>query len=147
MRLGAVSFLVGILLLQALPELPASGWTLALPVVLLALAFVPPLRLPAWGVAGFLWALLLAPPPMTLPAELEGVELWVEGWIATIPDREWRNTRFEFVVDRAMRGEQPAPLAGQRLRLAWWNDGEADDNAAVKRPPCGLATAGDSRRG
>ena len=134
MRLGAVSFLVGILLLQALPELPASGWSLALPVVLLTLVFVPPLRLPAWGVAGFLWALLLAPPPVMLPAELEGVELWVEGWIATIPDREWRNTRFEFVVDRAMRGEQPAPLAGQRLRLAWWNDGEANDNAAAERP-------------
>jgi competence protein ComEC len=134
MRLGAIAFLVGILILQAVPVLPARDWILALPVVLLALAFVPPLRLPAWGAAGFLWALLLAPPPMGLPEELEGVDLQVEGWIASIPDPEWRNTRFEFVVDRAMRGEQPAPLAGQRLRLAWWNDGDADDNVAVERP-------------
>ncbi len=136
MRLGAVVFLVGILCFQALPELPARGWTLALPVVLLALAFVPRLRLPAWGAAGFLWALLLAPPSAVLPAELEGVDLWVEGWIASIPDREWRNTRFEFVVDRAMRGEQPAPLVGQRVRLSWWNDGEAgaDESVAMERP-------------
>ena len=134
MRLGAIAFLVGILLLQALPELPARAWPLALPGVLGVLAFLPRLRLPAWGIAGFLWALLLAPPPALLPVALEGVELWVEGWIASIPDREWRNTRFEFVVDQAVRGEPPAPLAGQRLRLAWWNDGEADENAAAERP-------------
>ena len=134
MRLGTIAFLLGILLLQALPELPPRGWTLALPGIVLALAFVPSLRLPVWGAAGFLWALLLAPPVMGLPEELEGVDLQVEGWIASIPDHEWRNTRFEFVVDQATRGEQPAPLAGQRLRLAWWNDGEADDNAAMERP-------------
>jgi competence protein ComEC len=136
MRLAAVALLAGILVFQALPELPSRNWALALPVVLLALAFVPCLRLPAWGVAGFLWALLLAPPIPVLPAELEGAELWVEGWIASIPDREWRNTRFEFVVDQARRGEQPAPLAGQRLRLAWWDDGEAgtDGNPAAERP-------------
>ncbi len=136
MRLGTLAFLAGILLLQMLPELPARTWVLGLPVVLLTLVFVPPLRLPAWSLTGFLWALLLAPPPMALPAGLEGVDLQIEGWIASIPDREWRNTRFEFVVDRALRGEQPAPLAGQRLRLAWWNDGEAgaDENPAVERP-------------
>ncbi|MDS4042400.1 MAG: DNA internalization-related competence protein ComEC/Rec2 [Candidatus Competibacter sp.] len=134
MRLGAVVFLIGILFFQALPELPVRGWTWALPITLLVLALVPPLRLPAWGVAGFLWALLLAPPPMVLPAELEGVDLQVEGWIASIPDHEWRNARFEFVVEQAGRGEQPAPLAGQRLRLAWWNDDEADGGAAAARP-------------
>jgi competence protein ComEC len=134
MRLGAAAFLVGILILQSSLELPASGWSLALPVVLLTLAFVPPLRLPAWGMAGFLWALLLAPPPVLLPAELEGVDLRVEGWIASIPDREWRNTRFEFVVDRAMRGEQPAPLAGQRLRLSWWDDAENGAKSPEARP-------------
>ena len=132
MRFGAVSFLVGILVLQALVELPNRSWTLVLPGVLLALAFVPPLRLPAWGMAGFLWALLLAPPPAMLPGELEGVELRVEGWIASIPDSEWRNTRFEFAVDRATREGQPVPLAGQRLRLAWWNDGKAGDHAAAE---------------
>ena len=47
MRLGAIAFLVGILLLHALPELPARAWTLALPGTGLALAFIPAMRLPA----------------------------------------------------------------------------------------------------
>ena len=133
MRLGAVVFLVGILLLHTLPELPARSWALALPAVVLTLVFVPWLRLPAWGMAGWLWAVLLAPLPLALPAELEGVELWVEGWIAAIPDREPRNIRFEFEPARAQRGDQPVPLAG-RLRLSWWDDGERNKDAPQARP-------------
>ena len=38
MRLGAVAFLLGILVLQALPELPARAWTLGLPGALAVLA-------------------------------------------------------------------------------------------------------------
>lgn len=78
----------------------------------------------------------MAPPIPVLSAEFEGAELWVEGWIASIPDREWRNTRFEFVVDQARRGEQPVPLTGQRLRLAWWNDGETgtDKERVMEHP-------------
>lgn len=134
MRLGTIAFLVGILLLQALPELPARGWTLTLPVVFLTLALMPRWRPLAWGAAGFLWALLLAPLPAMLPLELEGVEMTMEGWIASIPDQEWRNTRFEFVVDRAVGGAQPTLLTGQRVRLAWWNDGEADNNTVAEHP-------------
>ncbi|MFZ4789527.1 MAG: DNA internalization-related competence protein ComEC/Rec2 [Candidatus Competibacteraceae bacterium] len=133
MRLGAIAFLAGILLLHRLPELPARSWTLALPAVVLALIFVPRVRLPAWGMAGFLWAVLLAAPPIALPAELEGVELWVEGWIAAIPDREPRSIRFEFEAARAQRGEQPVPFTG-RLRLSWWDDSERSKDALEQRP-------------
>ncbi len=135
MRLGSIAFLIGILILQALPELSSRLWVWALPGVLGVLVWVPELRLPAWSMAGFLWALLLTPPLGVLPAELEGVDLRVEGWIATIPDHEYRSTRFEFTVDQAMREEQPTPLAGHRLRLSWWNDGEADENPATKSHP------------
>ena len=135
MRLGAIAFLIGVLLLHAQPELPSRNWALALPAVLLAMALLPRLRLPAWGAAGFLYALLLAPPPMALPAALEGAELWVEGWIATLPDREWRNTRFEFVVDQATDGKQSVSLlTGQRLRLAWWREGESGGTATDSPP-------------
>ncbi|MFO1371808.1 MAG: ComEC/Rec2 family competence protein [Candidatus Competibacteraceae bacterium] len=120
--------------MQALTELPARAWTLALPGVLGILAFVPRLRLPAWGAAGFLWALLWASPPSVLPAELEGVDLWVEGWVATIPDHESRNIRFELTVAQAQRSEQAIPLAGQRLRLSWWNDETEAEAAEEARP-------------
>ena len=85
MRLGAIAFLLGILGLQVLPELPPRFWVLGLPGALAVLVFMPRWRLPAWIVAGFLWALWLAPPPALFPSALEGVDLWVEGWIATIP--------------------------------------------------------------
>ena len=135
MRLGAVAFLLGILVLQTLPELPGRVWTLGLPGVLALLAFVPRWRLPACSAAGFLWALWLAPPPVPIPVELEGVDMWVEGWIATIPDRGGRSTRCEFVVGRALvRGEESATLVGQRLRLSWWNNSTGIDNAAKAIP-------------
>ncbi len=126
MRLGVIAFLVGILLLHALPELPAQDWALALP-VLLALTWIPWLRLPVWSVAGFLWALLWASPSAMLPAELEGVDLWVEGWIASIPDRDGRSIRFEFVTDQVRLGEESVAIAGRRLRLSWWDDAESGE--------------------
>ena len=60
MRRGVLAFLLGILVLQTLPELPARSWALALPLVLLLLPWSGPwLRWPACALAGFLWALLL----------------------------------------------------------------------------------------
>ncbi|MBL8251911.1 MAG: DNA internalization-related competence protein ComEC/Rec2 [Candidatus Competibacter sp.] len=134
MRLGAVAFLIGILVLHALPELPARGWTLGLPALALLALRVPGLRLPAWGVAGLLWALLFASSAVRLPEELEGVELWAEGWIASIPEREGRSIRFELLAAQVQRDGRPEPaLAGQRLRLSWW-DNEDGDGASVAAP-------------
>lgn len=136
MRLGAIAFLLGILALQTLPELPARNWTLALPGALLILAFIPRLRLPAWGMTGFLWALLLAPPPTVFPMELEGAEVTLEGWVAAIPDREGRSVRFEFEVARATGDERlTTPLAGRRLRLSWWDEAQAQADADEEDSP------------
>ncbi|MCB1921733.1 MAG: DNA internalization-related competence protein ComEC/Rec2 [Candidatus Competibacteraceae bacterium] len=128
MRLGAIAFLIGVLLLEALPELPDRRWALALPGVALIAWRIPWLRLPTWSLAGFLWALLLAPSVAVLPNELEGMELSVEGWIATIPEHEGRSIRFVFEVASTGGNEQSSMLlAGHRLRLSWWDNGEADD--------------------
>ena len=134
MRLGVIAFLVGILILHVLPELPARYWTLLLP-VLLALALTPWSRLPAWGAAGFLWALLWASPSAMLPTEREGVDVWVEGWIASIPDREGRSIRFEFVTDQVGLGEKSVALAGRRLRLSWWDDAESGEASPPESQP------------
>ena len=129
MRLGAIAFLLGILALQALPELPDRRWTLALPGALLILAFLPRLRWPAWGAMGFLWALWLAPPTAVLPIELEGAEVTLEGWIAAIPDHEGRSVRFAFEVAPTQDDASLAtPLVGHRLRLSWWDETQADED-------------------
>ncbi|HCK81694.1 MAG TPA: DNA internalization-related competence protein ComEC/Rec2 [Candidatus Competibacter sp.] len=132
MRLGAVAFLAGVLALHSLPELPARSWALALPVVALSV-WVPGLRLPAWGLAGFLWALLWVSPTASLPAGLEGADLWLEGWIASLPDRDGRSVSFEFVVDRARREARPViALGNQRVRLSWWDDADREDAAPAE---------------
>ncbi len=135
MRLGAVAFLIGILILHALPELPARGWAWWLPVVVLLAALVPSLRLPAWGLTGLLWALLSASSVARLPAQLEGVELAIEGWIASLPERQGRGVRFELTVAQARRDGRPEPaLTDQRLRLSWWDDDGGDGGSSVESP-------------
>ena len=91
---GSTSFLLGVLALQSVPELPSAAWALALvPVALLAFRF-PPLRLPAACAAGFLWALLCAQHILAtgLAPELEGHDVVAEGvvvglgaWLLAIP--------------------------------------------------------------
>lgn len=130
MRLGAVAFLIGILLLQVFSDLPARSWVLIGPVAALVAVYVPVLRLPVWGLAGLLWALWWASPTTTLPLALEGVDLWLEGWIVSIPDREGRSVHFEFAVNQARRDDQmETALAGKRVRLSWWDDARGDDGA------------------
>lgn len=133
MRLGAIVFLIGILLLQSWPELPGRGWILVLPAIGLALVWLPPLRWVAWGVAGFWWALLLAAPPSERPASWEGLDCAIEGWIATIPDQEARQVRFVFTVAQARQGDEAIPLSG-RLLLSWWDNADSSAEAPEASP-------------
>lgn len=142
MRWGAIAFLVGILVLQSLSELPGRGWSAALPfIVLIGIAWHR-LRLVAWLSAGFLWALLLAGPITSLPIALEGADLQIEGWIAALPERERRSVRFEFMVADARHGAQPVlALVNRRLRLAWWDEPVDDEERPVESSP--LLQVGD----
>ncbi len=103
MRSAALAFLLGILLVQQLPELPSLWWgALLVPLVLLARwqrAAVPL----AFFVAGLCWAALRADLVLqeTLPMELEGQDLRVEGFIADIPRPGEHGLRFEFDVVQA----------------------------------------------
>lgn len=120
---GSTSFLLGVLALQSVPELPSAAWALALvPVALLAFRF-PPLRLPAACAAGFLWALLCAQHILAtgLAPELEGHDVVAEGVVVGLPERVGRSTRFQFLIEQMSTGgiEQSPP---GRVRLSWYND-------------------------
>lgn len=72
--------------------------------------------------AGAAWAGLHATWSMgtQLPVSWEGREVVVSGQVVGLPEPQARRTRFLFRVDDA--AEQPAPLRGRLLRLAWYDE-------------------------
>lgn len=122
-RSAALAFLLGILLVQQLPELPSLWWgALLAPLVVLALwqrAAVPIL----FFVAGLCWAALRADLVLqdSLPVNLEGQDLRVEGFIADIPRPGEHGLRFEFNVVLAKRGDQLVTIP-HRIQVSTYGD-------------------------
>ena len=122
MRILALAFLGGVLLslqLSALPERQALWAGLLCLPWLLRGPWV--LRLAAGLAAGMAWTLwqahLLA--ANALPAELEGRDLQLQGYIAGLPEPRQRGVRFLFEVDQlSLDGE--TRRGPRRLRLAWY---------------------------
>lgn len=159
----ASSLLAGIVACLWLPVLPAWPFLALLMTVGLALWWrgirgrtwqwrVWPGRaigalLVGFGLAGLQAACGLA---QQLPGDWERRDVVISGRIAEMPVHETRRTRFLFAVDD--RDDQPAPLRGRQLRLAWYNDdplprqvlraGQRWRFAARVRAPRGLRNPG-----
>jgi competence protein ComEC len=120
---GTLFFVAGVLLLQWQSQLPATAWLLLFPVLLAALRLLPVLRPPLFLALGFLWALLHAHWQLAagLAQELEGVDLQVEGVVASLPEEQGAQVRFEFRVARLLLGDRPQPSPGL-IRLSWYGD-------------------------
>ncbi len=126
MRLAAIAFLAGVLAVQQLPELPSAWWlAAALPFLLLAWAR-PAWLIGACVVFGVVWASVRAGWILgeSLPRELEGVDLVVEGHIADIPQPAEYGQRFVFDIEHAMREATRVALP-QRVLLTLRNPGLA----------------------
>jgi len=116
--LSVLAFLCGVLWVQGLPELPSLAWAAALlPLALLGWRW-PRVGLPAlFLVAGALWAVWRADLVLgeSLPTELEGVDLQVEGRIADLPTPGEHGPRFAFDIERASYRDQPVRLPARVL--------------------------------
>ena len=79
----------------------------------------------AWSLAGAAWAGTLSVRVMRaqLPASWEGREVVLSGQVVSLPDVEKRRSRFLLQVDDS--GQQPAPVRGRLLQLAWYDDFDA----------------------
>lgn len=136
----AIAFLLGILLVQQLPELPSPEWLWAV----LPLAAVLYLRPRYWYIpwvfaAGVWWALCFAHLRLAhaLPPALIGRDLDVQGYVASIPDTNEDSVRFEFeVIRQADDGQVRLPVPF-KVRLNWYAHG---------KQPLPAARAGDFRR-
>ncbi len=103
MRMAALAFLAGILLVQQLPALPSLWWGLCL-IPLLGLSLRRPWWLiPLFFLAGVVWTGYRAGAILQdeLPRALEGRNILVEGRVADIPQRAEFGQRFEMNVARA----------------------------------------------
>ncbi|MEA1888778.1 MAG: DNA internalization-related competence protein ComEC/Rec2 [Pseudomonadota bacterium] len=112
--MSALAFLAGTVLLFSLPDLDLV-WAMAgvMPGVLIALLFIDKWRWPVlFLLAGFFWAGFVASQQLsnTLPQELAGKNIIVEGVVEGLPVREGRVLRYNFNVFRS------EPVAGRKIR-------------------------------
>jgi len=129
LRSGVLAFLAGILALQWFQVLPAVEWSILL-LFALPLAVLLPghWRLMGWLLAGICWALLQAQLILdrSLPAELEGRDVLIHGVVVSVPERNFRRTRFEFEIENLSRAGQSYPSPG-RVRLSWYRAGRSEN--------------------
>lgn len=120
MRLAILFFLFGIVLFQQCAELPGLYWLFTASLLPLAWRWQMA-RLPMATLGGFLWAFLHAGWMLgnTLPKQLEGVDVEVEGTIASLVERNSRRARFEFLLDTPGDGEQEFSTP-RRVLLSWY---------------------------
>jgi competence protein ComEC len=122
MRTGTLAFLIGVLLFQQLATLPSLAWAWGLVLCVPAGLWLKPFwHLPAWLLGGFLWSLISAHQilAVSLPENLIGKDVVLEGQIASLPTLKMRHVQFEFAVKRAWAGEKAVAVPG-RIRLNWF---------------------------
>lgn len=118
----ALSFTLGIILLQQFQQLPDLFWLM--PLVLSALfLFRLNSRVLVWFVLGFGWAFLSAQLNSQdhLDESLEGKDIQVVGSVISIPEPFDFGTRFLFTVDSVEAGVD-AKLVPNKIRLGWYQD-------------------------
>jgi competence protein ComEC len=129
MRLLLIAFAAGVGFLQIQPALPDPRWAWLLPLMLM------PFALPAaeagvrkWlgkilvalacAALGFAWAGWRAQLRMAdvLPPSWQGVDLRIEGVVASLPERDSHGERFDFRVEKNL---SPGAQVPTHIRLGW----------------------------
>lgn len=144
MRLAALAFAAGIVLLQFCAELPDVSWLLAAG-ALGALLLIGSRRwrhLVVIGAVllGFAWAGTLAQHRLAdeLPAASEGRDIEIIGVVASLPQQFERGLRFDFDV------EQSSEAVPSRISLAWYRGWRAQEDDDLHAAP--MLVAGERWR-
>ncbi|KAA3627213.1 MAG: DNA internalization-related competence protein ComEC/Rec2 [Proteobacteria bacterium] len=120
---GTLAWLLGIVALQSLPELPSLFWISPLPLVVLLAWRCRRCRCLAIALTGFVWALVHAywVVDRVLPLQLEGADVEVTGRVVGIPEYDAGRLRFRFDVQKLSHQGLTYPSPGQ-IRLSWYRD-------------------------
>ena len=127
MSLAALAFAAGAAALQLQAALPALGWALVVPVLLLVGLRYRAALITAACAAGFFWAAACAQWRMSdwLASDLEGRDIAVVGVVSALPALMERGVRFELDVESA-EGEQRLP---GKLLISWYRTAGDEDAA------------------
>ena len=111
----SIAFLLGVSSIHALATLPDASWAAALAVAVCAAVCARAQHVCAF-LLGFAWAWGNAAARLTdeLPAVLEGQDLEVRGYVASLPDVSQTDPQFLFDISAGPEG------APSRLQLAWY---------------------------
>ena len=130
---------LGLLALRFLPELPTTGWLIAMLVlVLMLLPFrTSPL---AFFLLGLSWACISAQWALDdrLPPALDGQTRWLEGRVIGLPQQTGTGVRFDLADSRSRNARLP-----KRIRVSWHGgpevrSGERWRLAVTLKRPSGL---------
>jgi len=129
MGLAALLFAAGAAALQLQPALPALGWALVVPVLVLFAMRYRAFLLAAACAAGFFWAAACAQWRMNdwLDPEREGRDTAVVGVVSALPAITERGVRFELDVEWAEGGLR----LPRKLLLSWYRSAPQDEGAAL----------------
>ncbi len=115
MFFSVLLFVTGIIAVQQLPVLPDTIWTFTILLITLVSLFFRYWRLMLLT-SGCLWAICHAHIRLadTLPDELEGQPMLVQGKVIGLPQYDERSVRFDFAITKA-NNEMP-----DKIRLSWY---------------------------
>ncbi len=119
----AVAFLLGVTILTVFTTLPHWYWAIGIvPTVLIGLKYPRSVLLVSL-LLGFFCALAHAHLNLHpgLNKSLEGVDLEVSGKVVSIPARQARSLRFEFVIEEGHRRGKLVNLP-KKVRLNWYGN-------------------------
>ena len=121
MALAGIAMLAGVLVVLALPILPAGhDWLLAGLLFIVPLYLWRPARFLIFAIIGFVWCGWYAQNQLALrlaPA-FEGRTLSLSGWVASIPQVHAEYVSFEFAVEQ-LGGHPPERGIPKLVRLSW----------------------------
>jgi len=129
MSLAALAFAAGAGLLQLQATLPALGWALVVPALLLLGLRYRPVLIAGACAAGFFWAAACAQWRVAdwLAPELEGRDIAVVGVVSALPALMERGMRFELDVESA----DTALRVPGKLLISWYRSAGEDDGGAA----------------
>mgnify|MGYP001563585360 CR=1 FL=1 len=120
MRIGSALFLLGVLALASIPDLPSPRFLWLAPLCLGLWSSRSYLRWPAWFLAGALYAHFRAGEILSvgLDPAVEGSTLTVDGSVASLPEQKGEVLRFNFQLGS---DSGSGLVSGTRVRLGWYH--------------------------